>query len=154
MALLDELEALLARDFPGSTLDEGYWFVKIKAPHEGCVAGGRSQPIADDLCAGRAWLLVVGADPAPFVGTATETRRVQYQSDWNVNETMTMYGVALAGPVDLAAVGRSLRGPNALAIVAPDRGLILDVAMLRLHAVHQDALDRVVAAHPDCFAGP
>jgi len=147
-----ELSAFLEKDFPGSDLDEGYYFVRIKAPHETAAIRGRMQPIADDLCAGRAWLVVVGADPAPFTKAAIETREVRYRSDWNVDEPKTMYGAELAGPVDITALGNAIRGPGTEVIIAPDRGLALDVSLARVHAKQKTELDRLVAAHPDSFS--
>jgi hypothetical protein len=154
MPIGDEIRAFLDRELPGSTLEDGYFFVVIDAAARRDVRGGCCQPLADDLCRGRCWLVVVGGDPrahAPGFVRAEE-RQVTYSPDWDRSEPMAQWLVEVVGtPVDLAAIAAASRPEGVVALIAPERGLVLTIGVLDIHAAAPDELDRLVAAHPDCF---
>jgi hypothetical protein len=133
MSLLEEVGGFLRATFPGSTLMDGYFFVRVTSAAQRRVASGGLQPILDRLD-GRLWMVAVGLDPAglPQAKQVEETG-VLYNPDWNINEPMTLHLAELAAPPSLEAMWPHFGDVHALAFFAPERKLALNVAMLSLH---------------------
>lgn len=112
--LADEIRAFLDETFPGSSIDDGYYFVNIKAPVSRGVVHEQSQRIVDQICAGTCWVIAVGLDlPSHVRARVIEQRLVTYNPDWNVQKEMMQWlAVIEDGKVDLGATleGADLTG--------------------------------------------
>jgi hypothetical protein len=139
-----DLRAFLDTVFPGSTIDDGYFFVRIEAPVAQLVHRDRFQPIADRLGEGDGWLVVVDADPRGVVpGADSEERTVHYRPDWDVDEKRSQWVVVLHDTrVPLAPLIARLAPGSALAIVNAGKRVVLDVGTARVYATSLDDLHR------------
>ena len=140
----DDLRTFLDATFPGSTLDDGYFFVRIEAPASQLVHRDQLQPIADRLGEGHAWLVVVSTDPRDVLpGANVEERTVDYRPDWDVDDKMTQWIVELHDrTVPLVPLIARLAPASALSIVNASKRIVLDVGTARVYADTRDALDR------------
>jgi hypothetical protein len=140
----NDLRTFLDAEFPGSTLDDGYFFVRIEAPVSQLVHRDRLQPIADRLGEGDAWLVVVSTDPRDVLpGADVEERAVDYRPDWDVDDKMSQWVVELHDrTVPLAPLIARLAPASALSIVNASKRIVLDVGTARVYAASRDALDR------------
>ncbi len=139
-----ELRAFLDAVFPGSTIDDGYFFVRIEAPAAQLVHRDRLQPIADKLGEGNGWLVIVDADPSDLLpGADLEERTVDYRPDWDVDEKMRQRVVELHDTsVPVAPLIARLAPASALTIVNASQRIVLDVGTARVYAGSRDDLDR------------
>lgn len=154
MSLFDEVTQWLSDQFPGSHLSDGYFFLKVvRKAHANLKGGNTLQPLLDELTVGRAWIVVVGADPRPFTTpTASECETTYYNPDWNVNEWKEMWLVEVNGETfNLNGLSKVIEGPTLVALFIPDRGLVLHLDVLDLHATDQLEIEVLKVIHPDSF---
>ena len=133
MTLIQEVRQWFERTLPATDFDEGYYFVRMKAPFERLLIGGTCQPIADALSEGRCWLITVGTDPRPLVPhLRAESENVLYSSDYNVHEEMTRWILEVANaPIGVSRIAYQFQGPSHLSITNPADALVLDVGLHR-----------------------
>lgn len=153
MSLFAESEQWLSDKFPGSNLIDGYYFLKVVSPVVARLNPGKLQILIDELTSGRAWIIVVGADPRPFTHPkAWEYTTTYYNPDWNISEWMDMWLVEVHGDsLNLDGLSNVLEDPTLVAIFIPDRELVLHADLLSLHATDPLAIEVLKTNLPDCF---
>lgn len=83
-ALRMEVYGFLYRHFPGSTLDDGYYFVHIQAPVARRVHVDKVLEVFEKLVDAPSWLITVNDDPSDSIdATRIEQRTTSYNPDWN-----------------------------------------------------------------------
>lgn len=140
-----EVEDWLADNFPGSTIEDGYYFVRIKAEVECQVLLPESQAMSDYLTRGRCWIISVGGDLTPFTNpTRVEQDMTIYNPDYNIWEEIPRWIAETENvSLDIQGLIRSMMSEGILAIVAIDLGLVFNFSLLRLYATSKDELDRL-----------
>src|SRR5262249_18304524 len=135
----------LGRQFPGSTLDDGYFFVQIKAPIVRDVRRDRANTVLDKLCDTPTWLITVNNDPRDLIeATRVEQGTTSYNPDWNHSEDVPQWLAELpARPrVDLDALRKRSKPLGALAVISPDHRIVFNVHYMRVYAATEDDLGR------------
>lgn len=141
-----EVYEFLSRYFPGSTCDDGYFFVRIEAPVTRCVRREMAQALLDRLCDAPLWMVTVNLDPGAAVTAARlEQTTVSYSPDWTVSDEVPQWFAELGrgAHVDLTHLRGQLKPLGALAFVSPQHRLVFDVQYMRLHAASAVDVDRV-----------
>jgi hypothetical protein len=144
----------LDRSFPGSTLDDGYFFVRIEAANSRRVRRESMSAVFDRLIDRPCWLVSVNNDPRDFVESPRlEQGTTDYAPDWNYTEPVPQWFVELPirARVDLEGFKRRMKPLGALAVFCPDQRLIFDVHYMRLHAASNEDLERFVEGHDGWF---
>jgi hypothetical protein len=152
--LRSEVYDFLYSTFPGSTLDDGYYFVHVKAPVSRRVRRVSATDVLTRLVDEPSWLVTVNADPTGFVGAARfEKGSTTYNPDWNISEEMPQWIAALpANPVvDLDGLRKSMKPLGALALISPSHRLIFDVRYMLVHAASNADLDALVKGNEQSF---
>jgi|SRR5664279_6077877 len=141
--LADEIRAFLDESFPGSSIDDGYYFVNIKAPVSRGVVHEQSQRIVDRICAGTCWVIAVGLDlPSHVRARAIEQRSVTYNPDWNVQKEMLQWLVVMDdGKLDLAKALEGADLTGTLVFVNQSSGMVFNAYLRRLYGLSQSAMD-------------
>lgn len=153
-ALRAEIYDFLNRHFPGSTLDDGYFFARIEAPVVRNVHSDKLGEVFDKLVDAPSWLVTVNNDPTGLI----DARRIEqgltsYTPDWNYNEDVPQWFVELpARPrVDLQSLRRSMKPLGALILVSPTHRLIYDLHYMRLYAASNEELERFAGNNSALF---
>jgi hypothetical protein len=143
MSLKQEIVSFLGATFPGSTLDDGYFFVVMKAAHALAVPHGAAQRVVDKLCAGRCWLVCVGGDPGSHVrASRSEKDTVRYTPDYDIAQPMERWWLALdPAPVDLQTIRTAMSPPSALLFVDPEHRVAFHANFNRVYAASAEALE-------------
>jgi hypothetical protein len=146
-ALRTDVFDFLYQHFLGSTLDDGYSFVRIQAPVTRRVHHDKVLEVFDELVDAPSWLVMVNVDPSDLIdATRIEQRVTSYVPDWNYSEEMPQWIAELpARPhVDLGALRKRMRPLGALALISSAHRLVFDIHYMRLHAASQQDLDTLV----------
>lgn len=149
-----EVYDFLSRYFPGSTLDDGYFFVRIEAPSTHRVRREMAQVVLDRLCDGPSWMVTVNLDPNTAVSPVRlEQTTVAYSPDWTASEEIPQWfaELPLRARVDLAQLRGRLKPLGALAFISVQHRLVFDVQYMRLHAASVADLDRFLRPGDDLF---
>jgi hypothetical protein len=154
--ITDRIRAFLDATFPGSDIDDGYYFVSIKPRALRRVKRASLQQVVDRLCENDCWLVFVGPDPRKHVhARAAEQRTVVYAPDWNIQERRGEWLLDLEpGRVDMEALGRMMDWPGALIVIDPQRRVVFDHRLQRLYADSEDHLISFIRGIEDCFETP
>ena len=150
-----DIYEFLARHFPGSTLDDGYFFVQIEGSTTRRVRRERANEVLEKLCREPSWLVTVNNDPHGSVSPVRiEQRMTNYNPDWNYNEPIPQWLAELpAMPrIDLDALRRQSKPLGALAIISPSHCIVFDIHYMRLHAASQEDLERFARGSEDYFS--
>ncbi len=153
MSLIQEVRQWFGRTLPNTDFDEGYYFVRVKAPFERLLIGGACQSIADELSDGKCWLITVGTDPRLLVPhLRAESENVVYNSDYNVHENLTRWILEVANAqIDISRIADQFHGPSHLSITNPADALVLDVGLHRVYGAVEDTFNSLVGRHSDSF---
>jgi len=132
----DRVRSYLDANFKGSTIDDGYYFVSIRAPVCWRIHDEAVQEVGERLAEIGSWVITVGVDPSPHVtANAVEQRTVIYNPDWNIEKKLSQWLVELGQPgIQLRALLEAETVPGAAAIVNSQRGIVFDANMRRLYA--------------------
>lgn len=92
----EEVLRYLNANFKGSTIDDGYYFVSMRAPVRWRVHDSAVEEVGERLAESGSWVITVGVDPRPYVSASTiEQRTVTYTPDWNVEKELAQWLVEL-----------------------------------------------------------
>src|SRR4051812_45907429 len=92
VALRTEVYDFLYRHFPGSTLDDGYFFVMIEAPVARRVQRGKVQEVFQRLLDAPSWLVTVNNDPSDSIdATRIEKHSTDYTPDWSHSDAVPQW---------------------------------------------------------------
>jgi hypothetical protein len=144
--LSDEIRTYLGSHFPGSSVDDSYYFVTLQGGARRHIIDDPFellQRVADRLCERQFWLVAVGMDPREFVEPrVVEQEATFYQPDWNVDEKLTQWFVAAApAVVDLKRMLASLKSPAALVFIDPARRIVFDAVYRDVFATSEQDLN-------------
>src|SRR5262249_36165525 len=90
------VRSYLHSNFPGSTIDDGYYFVSITGGVRCRVDDAFVQEIGERLAEPGSWVITVGVDPRSYVSaSSTEERSVYYKPDWDVEIKLSQWLVEL-----------------------------------------------------------
>lgn len=154
--LSDKVRTFLDQEFPGSSMDEGYYFVTIEAPIRGTVRDDPFQLLertVERICRHGCWAIVVGTDPRPYlrVGEA-DSREVNYRPDWNIEEPMTQWVVEHeGGGVELRSLLRNMTLVSAAVFIDSKQRVVVDAGKRRVYARSADELARFIEGIEDCI---
>jgi len=152
--LSDEVRRFLESHFPGSSIDDGYYFVILESAAWRRVRDDPFellQRVADRVSERSFWLICVGADPRDLVpARVAEQQTTLYTPDWNVQQELPQWFLAV-DPVkfDLRRMLRALGSPAALVFIDPARRIIFDARYRRVHATSEGDLDAFFAGIED-----
>lgn len=134
--ILQTVDRFLSHYFPGSRIDEGYYFVSIREGVEACIRHEQRQCLVDRICERPSLLVTVGVDPRPFVhATRVEQRVVDYNPDWDVHVSRPQWLAELPPQhVDVGALLSAGTEPGALVLIDPEGCVILDLYLRTVHA--------------------
>lgn len=141
-SISDKVRSYLNADFKGSTIEDGYYFVSMRAPVCWRIQDGAVQQVGGRIAESGSWVITVGVDPTPYVKASTvEQRSVLYNPDWDIEKELPQWVVELAeAGIELRSLLEAESVPGAAAIVNPKRGIVLDANMRRLYANDEAAL--------------
>lgn len=144
--LSERVRAFLDARFPGSSIDDGYYFVRIVAPIEVQIRDEDRQRVAERVCAGRCWIISVGVDPRLHLKVLEgEQRTVTYNPDWNVERDLPQFLVeARTALIELDAL-LSEEQPSALVFIDPDHGIVFNAGLRRVYATSDADVQRIVS---------
>ena len=152
--LRTEVYDFLQRHFPGSTLDDGYFLVRIQAPIARDVHRDKALEVFEKLVDAPSWLVTANNDPSDAIeATRIEQGTTNYNPDWSYSEQIPQWFAELpAKPrVDLQSLRRRMKPLGAFALISPTHQLVFDIHYMRLHAASKENLDRFVRDCGDCF---
>jgi hypothetical protein len=152
MSLFTEVDAFLARAYPGSRLAKDSPFLQIKTPNYRKLVSRNEQNVANELLRESCWLVTVGEDPRPLLSAvdAIEQRASSYTIDYGKEESDVQWVVRVRGRVDLEAI-RAKVGLAMTLLIAPVSERMIDHQHLSLFASSAADLERAVAEHPESF---
>lgn len=145
--LSDNVRSYLDEHFPGSSIDNTYYFVTFNSPVNASIPEAQVGSVAANLAQPGAWLITVGVDPRAFVKPRkVEQSTVLYQPDWNIEKKLVEWIIEIDEPgVDMLRVLSAETSPGAAAIVDGRRHLLFDANARRVHAADQATLDAFLA---------
>jgi hypothetical protein len=153
MSLIQEVRQWFGRTLPCTDFDEGYYFVRVKAPFERLLIGGACQSIVDELLDGKCWLITVGTDPRLLVShLRAESETVVYNSDYNVHENLTRWTLEVASAqIDISRIADQFHRPSHLSITNPADALVLDVGLHRIYGADEATFNSLLERHSASF---
>lgn len=152
--LSESVRKFLDANFPGSSLDDGYYFVSIGACPNWRVHDWAVQQVSDRLAGEGTWLVTVGVDPRPYTNARyVEQRTVVYTPDWNVEKKLIQWLAELAEPgIRIRPLLDAETVPGAAAIVNPQQGIVFNANARRLYARDHATLERLLDGMEDAVA--
>jgi hypothetical protein len=146
-SISDSVRSYLNAYFKGSTIEDGYYFVSVRAPICWRIHDSAVQQVGDRIAESGSWVIAVGVDPTRYVNASTvEQRTVIYNPDWNIEKELPQWVVELGrAGIDLRSLLEEETVPGAAAIINPQRGIILDANMRRLYANDEATLAALLA---------
>jgi hypothetical protein len=155
MSITEDLLGFLASTFPGSTIDDGYFFIVIRGGAERFVRYDKLQEAVDRITDGRCWLVTVNVDPRDLVEPdRIEQRTVDYNPDWNVHEPMPQWIVDVSSTrVDISALiaRRKEARIGAYAFISADRRVAFQLPERSLIAASRSEMERFGEGLEACF---
>lgn len=153
-ALRTEVYDFLSQHFPGSTLDDGYYFVQIQAPVTRRILSDNVQDVFEQLLDAPSWLITVNVDPSDLIdATRIEQRVTSYNPDWNYSEDVPQWIAELPARarVDLGELRKRMKPLGALALISHAHRIVFDIHYMRLYAASQQELDNFVGGNQGSF---
>jgi hypothetical protein len=149
--LLQAVCRFLDENFPGSRIDDGYYFIAIREGAAAPIRHDHRQRLANRIGERRCLLVSVGIDPRPLLRTnRVEERTVEYNPDWDVHVPRPQWLVDLPPQrIDVRALLSAGTEPCALALIDPERRIVLDLYLRTVHAPTRAVLDSFLVGFED-----
>lgn len=154
--MITEVRAFLAATFPGATIDDDHYFVRMDSAASQRVTPAGAELVAKRMCDDWCWVVGVNvAGLSELAGDDCENRTITYQPDWNVQQRFTRQVARVPCPIDIRRLTRSKSAPSALVVISPSRRIVLDLAFDRVHAPSAEVLSAFLSGlepHIEPFA--